>query len=243
MSRNFDLLEQVTKDECLAPRNGRSPEKRTCDSAGSHEIANDEVAKLVHRLFFHGDSSHNPKAVSFSGITREDRSSWICACAARSLALQTSASVCVVDANLWVPQLHTHFDSTNGIGLAAALVCDEPIRKFTEPLPNGNLWLMSSGVMNRTLYTHAERWRARFTELRDEFNYILINACSLARESEATLAGQLADGTVLIVEANKSRRESVRRAKDRLNSSEVCLLGAVLDQRTFPIPDFLYRKL
>ena len=73
-----------------------------------------------------------------------------------------------------------------------------------------------------------ERCRARFAELRDEFNYILISAPPLTRETEATLMGQLADGIVLIVEANQTRRESVRRAKERLESAQVQLLGAVL---------------
>jgi Mrp family chromosome partitioning ATPase len=55
--------------------------------------------------------------------------------------------------------------------------------------------------------------------------------------------GHLADGIVLIVEANHTKRESVRQAKKHLETAQVQLLGAVLDQRTFPIPEFLYRKL
>jgi Mrp family chromosome partitioning ATPase len=48
---------------------------------------------------------------------------------------------------------------------------------------------------------------------------------------------------VLIVEANRSRRETVRRAKGQLETAHVRILGAVLDQRTFPIPEKLYRWL
>jgi Mrp family chromosome partitioning ATPase len=48
---------------------------------------------------------------------------------------------------------------------------------------------------------------------------------------------------VLIVEANRTRRETVRRLKEQLEAAQVRILGAVLDQRTFPIPEKLYRKL
>jgi Mrp family chromosome partitioning ATPase len=45
------------------------------------------------------------------------------------------------------------------------------------------------------------------------------------------------------VEANHSRRDTVRHAKEQLEGAQVRLLGAVLDQRTFPIPEKLYRRL
>ena len=53
-----------------------------------------------------------------------------------------------------------------------------------------------------------ERYRERFAELREAFDYILISAPALSRETEATFLGQLADGVVLIVEANHTRRET-----------------------------------
>jgi Mrp family chromosome partitioning ATPase len=92
-------------------------------------------------------------------------------------------------------------------------------------------------------YASTERYRERFADLREAFDYILISAPPLNHETEATLVGQLADGIVLIVEANHTRRETVRRAKEQLESAKVKLLGAVLDQRTFPIPEKLYRRL
>jgi Mrp family chromosome partitioning ATPase len=88
-----------------------------------------------------------------------------------------------------------------------------------------------------------EHYRERFAELREAFDYILISAPALSNESQATFLAQLADGVVLVVEANHSRRATVRRAKEQLESAQVRLLGAVLDQRTFPIPEKLYQRL
>ena len=244
MSRNFELLQRAAKEELLIPRGVVMPLGQAKSSqTPQRELANDEITKLVQRLFFRGGQPCGPRVVSFSGITRDDRSSWICARTAESLAAQTDASVCVVDANFWSPQLHTHFVAGNHDGLAAALTTEGPIRSFATPLSIGNVWLLPSGSANGNLYTHVERFRARLAELREEFNYILIGAPPLTRATEATFIGQLADGIVLIVEANETRRESARQAKDQLEAAQVQLLGAVLDQRTFPIPEFLYRKL
>lgn len=245
MSKNFELLQRIAKNDyfCLPGDPTQLSQKPACPIPFKKDPPDAEIAKLVQRLFSQSCGDSSPRAVSFSGITRDDRSSWICARAGQALAEQTNSSVCIVDANLWSPQLHVHLASANPIGLAEALTSRGPIRKFARPLRPMNLWLMPAGLVKPGIYFPMERYRERFTELREEFGYVLISAPSIVRETEATLIGQLADGVVLIVEANHSRRETVRRAKEQLESAQVRLLGAVLDRRTFPIPEKLYRRL
>ena len=244
MSRNFDLLQHAAKEDLLIPIGAPAPLRQSASSlALTRGLANEEITKLVQRLFFHGSQACGLRVVSFSGMTRDDRSSWICANAGKYLASQADASVCVVDTNIWSPQLHTHFGADNRIGLTDAMAAGVPIRSWTIPVANKNLWLMPAGPAKATPYTHAERWRELFAELRAEFNYILVSAPALTCETEGILTGHLADGVVLIVEANQTRRDAVRRAKERLENAQVQLLGAVLDQRTFPIPEGLYRRL
>ena len=88
------------------------------------------------------------------------------------------------------------------------------------PLSGKNLWLIPSGFVKPGFYPSMERYRERFAELREAFDYVLISAPALSRETEATFMGQLADGVVLIVEANQTRRETVRRAKEQLESAQ-----------------------
>jgi Mrp family chromosome partitioning ATPase len=245
MSKNFELLQRVGKDDFFnltvepAPR----PHKAPTGIPLKREHLDIEITKLVQRLFSPAGKGGGPKVVSFSGIARDDRSSWICAQAGLILAEQADTSVCIVEANLWSPQLHVHLGAANKIGLAEAFTTKGPIRNFTVPLCGEKLWLIPSGLVKPGFNPSIERYRERFAELREAFDYILISAPALTRETEATLIGQLVDGVVLIVEANHTRREAVRRAKEQLESAQVRLLGAVLDQRTFPIPEKLYRRL
>jgi Mrp family chromosome partitioning ATPase len=53
----------------------------------------------------------------------------------------------------------------------------------------------------------------------------------------------LADGIVLIIEANSTRREAARKVKENLKAANLPVLAAVLNKRTYPIPNFLYRRL
>jgi succinoglycan biosynthesis transport protein ExoP len=55
--------------------------------------------------------------------------------------------------------------------------------------------------------------------------------------------GSLCDGMVLVVEANLTRRVAAQKVKEKLHAANARLLGAVLSQRTFPIPQTIYKKL
>jgi Mrp family chromosome partitioning ATPase len=245
MSKNFELLQRVARDEFFNVPDEPAPllQKAPTGVPLKKGPPDTEITKLVQRLFSQDGEGGTPKVVSFSGITRDDRSSLICARAGEALAEQVDTSVCIVDANLWSPQLPVHVAAANQIGLAEALAGKGPIRNFAIPLCRENHWLIPSGLVKRDSYISMERYRERFAELRKAFDYIFISAPALSRETEATSIGQLADGVVLIVEANHTRRDSVLRAKEHLESAHVRLLGAVLDQRTFPIPESLYRRL
>jgi len=81
------------------------------------------------------------------------------------------------------------------------------------------------------------------TELRTQFDYVLIDTPAIASSNDATVLGSSTDGLVMVLKANSSRRESARGAIHDLRAAKVKVLGAVLNQRTFPIPQAIYDKL
>ena len=83
----------------------------------------------------------------------------------------------------------------------------------------------------------------RITELRREFRYVLIDGPALSGTNDSVSLGRSAEGVILVLKANASRREVARKAVQELQAAKVRVLGAVLNHRTFPIPDALYKKL
>ena len=65
----------------------------------------------------------------------------------------------------------------------------------------------------------------------------------LTSSREAAVLGQLADAAVLVVEANRTRKMAARKAKEFLDRAGVQLIGTILNNRTFPIPEAIYRIL
>jgi capsular exopolysaccharide synthesis family protein len=246
MSRNFELLQQIDREEELSPApippaisgNGQRPR------FDLEEFSREERMKLVQRLFIL-PGPDAPRTVMFCGVETGDGSSWVCARASETLASQVETSVCLVDANLRRPSLHEHFRTDNLCGLTDAVFKPGPIRSFAHQLNSGNLWLITCG--SRTADPHtlltSDRLRLRISELRAEFDYVLLDGPPVNLYVDATLLGKLAEGVVLVLHANSTRRETARKAKESLESARARILGAVLNERTFPIPEFLYHNI
>jgi Mrp family chromosome partitioning ATPase len=54
---------------------------------------------------------------------------------------------------------------------------------------------------------------------------------------------QFADGIILVLSAHRTRRVVARRIKEVLEETKARVLGTVLTDRVFPIPEGIYRRL
>jgi protein-tyrosine kinase len=204
----------------------------------------DEITKLVQTLFLFPEVK-GPRRVVLAGTESGSGCTWVCAHAAEVLASQIRASVCVVDCNLRSPRLHQQFGLENHHGLSDALHSSDPVRQYASQLSRTNLWLLSCGSTPENWQTllASDRMRQRLRELCGAFDYVLIDAPPLGSCNDAVVLGGLSDGVVLVLKANSSRRETARQALQALQGANIPVFGAVLNQRTFPIPDRIYRRL
>jgi Mrp family chromosome partitioning ATPase len=54
---------------------------------------------------------------------------------------------------------------------------------------------------------------------------------------------QFADGIILVLSASNTRRVVARKIKEMLDATHARVLGTVLTDRIFPIPERIYRRL
>jgi Mrp family chromosome partitioning ATPase len=208
------------------------------------QVAREESYRLVQQVFM-AQVQEPPRVVVFAGIDHGNGCSRMCAHAAEALRENLRGSICLVEANFRSPSLPRLFGTTNHFGLTDALLGEGPIRSFAKPLGKDNLYLLSCGshASNSHGLLNSIRLKNRFRELRIEFDFIVVDAPPLTRYSDAIALGKASDGVVLILEANATRREAAIRASEQLRQSQVRILGAVLNKRTFPIPESLYKRL
>jgi hypothetical protein len=53
----------------------------------------------------------------------------------------------------------------------------------------------------------------------------------------------LNDGVALVIQADRTRRVTAQKAKEILQAANVKVLSTALSERTFPIPEAIYRNL
>jgi Mrp family chromosome partitioning ATPase len=250
MSRNFELLHEAGRvQEMLRQRLEVTPQSPTLVVTGSPALhiegpAREEVLKLVQNLFL-AVGPNRTRQVVLAGAEPRSGTSWMCAHAAEMLAAQGAGSVCVVDCNLTSPGLHQHFHVQNHFGLADALLGTEPVRQYVQQLSRLNLWLLSAGSRSgrsQELLTQ-ETMRRRMLELRAEFDYVLLDVGSVTAGNQAAILGGWCDGVALVVKANSTSRKDARQAVKDIQAANAQILGAILNQRTFPIPESIYNRL
>lgn len=260
MSRNFELMQNLGKeremfeasaaqihaavDEPAPVRFAPTPVEIQPLQLKMDEGQRDEIFKVVQRVFLMPGAGKG-RLVVVSGMEAGNGCSWICARMAEVLASQVSGSVCVVDANLRSPGLHREFGVPNHYGLTDALQVADPVRRFVTSLSRPNLWLLSCGaeVEGMESMLGSDRMRVLLPELQREFDYILIDAPPMESGDDSVMLSRNAEGIVLVLRAHSTRRETARKAVRDLENASVRVLGAVLNRRTFPVPESIYRKL
>ena len=75
------------------------------------------------------------------------------------------------------------------------------------------------------------------------YQFVVLDLPPLSEGSSAVRMAGLADGMILVAEAERARVEVVQRAKESLQDADARLLGAVLNKRRFYIPAWLYRRV
>jgi hypothetical protein len=240
-SQNFEVLKQNGKSEQLfevsehfvTPQSGLVSPSPTGVFRG-------ETFKLVQQLFLVADCP-SPRVLVFCAVEQGNERGWICPRVAEILSSHINGSICVVDANVASPSLHTYFKTENQGGFRSALSETGPAKNFAQRVGRDGLWLIPagpppSGPGSDQALTF-ERLAVRIAELRSSFEHVLVDAPPALGESFAAYLGSLADGVVLIVEQSFTPRQAVREMKEEIEAVGGRVLGVVLHRRSLPFAD------
>jgi polysaccharide biosynthesis transport protein len=257
VSKNYEVLRQAGKDLAifwtgvkngggsdLEPSRGRALVPDEPHHNGNGRVRS-EILRLIQRTFLTGTPGA-PRSVVLTAVDHGSGCSWVCAQIAEALAAHVDGTVCVVEASLHAPSIHRYFAATTGSGLADAWLRQGPVHDFALAIRGTNLWLLAGPALPSQFAgggTAPTKFESRFAEICSEFTYVLVDAPPINESAESLAFCRMADGVILVLEADNTRREAARRAKEMMEASNIRLLGAVLNKRTFPIPQAIYSRV
>lgn len=182
------------------------------------------------------------KVLVVSSASAGEGKSFVVGRLARRLSVAGAAQVAVVDANAAHPSLHHCFKvPATGFGLfdciAAGRVIDA--QWACSPLNRVEVLAMRGGARASMLMRVAAVNRV-LDGLRSRFAVTIIDAGVLGRTGCLT---QLADATLIVVDAARTRRESVARALAGTHVDRERVIGVVLNRRPTYVPEWLLRRV
>ena len=247
MSNNFELLSQLENAERVFPATSdaacRSASDQKAPTSGKLPNRYSEALNLVQRVFL-AKPEVAPQVVVFTSPQSGSGCSWVCARASEALAERFPGSVCAVDCNLRSPAMHRYFLLNNSRGFAQALVEKEPILDYVQEVPAHNMSVLTTGAPGTHITPSiCNRLIERIAELRQQFSFLLIDSPATNLYADVTLLSSVADGAILVLEADSTRPNAALEAKECLIAAKFHLLGAALNKRSFPIPEFIYHWL
>lgn len=144
---------------------------------------------------------------------------------------QSGLRVLLIDADMRRPRLHETFGVSTSIGLSSVLMGESTPAGAIQTTPLDNLSIMSSGPIppNPTELMHTERFKQVMVELEGMFDCLVFDSPPVTPVTDATLLSRSVDGVVLIVRANKTRRENLHRTLDSLRTVRANIFGVVLN--------------
>ncbi len=160
----------------------------------------------------------------------------MCVGAAVALATNTTKSVLLVDANLRRPALHEMLGVPIGPGLhellaaaegAAALSPGVGVRAVRTSVPN--LWFLPSGLgmAQPTQLMTSSATKARLQDLRERFDYTIVDCPPLLTAVDASSICRSADGAIIVLRSGLTPREDVARATELLEGTPI--MGVILN--------------
>ncbi len=97
--------------------------------------------------------------------------------------------------------------------------------------------------LNPNILLESHRMAEVFQEAKAEYELILIDSASLSASKDALKLLSVAEAVAIIISEGHVRRHAVKAALDNLNVRKINVLGAILNKRIFPIPQFVYERV
>lgn len=152
--------------------------------------------------------------------------------AAKNIAItfaQGEKKVILVDCDLRKPSVHLNFKVSNLNGISDVLIgllpLEESIQKYNE-----NLYLLTSGKIppNPSEMLASSAMTNLIVKLKEEYDIIIFDTSPLNLVTDAQILSAKADGTILVIRADKTKRGVVIEAKNLLDKVGANIIGTIL---------------
>ena len=148
-----------------------------------------------------------------------------------ALALaEAEHNVVLIDGDMRRPMLHKYLDLVGPVGFSTVLAGRASLSEALQKTRFPGLTVLTSGAVppNPSELLGSLAARKLLSELRAQFDYVIVDSTPLLAVTDATILAAGADGVLIMARFGQTKREQLAHAVGSLKSVGAPLLGAVL---------------
>lgn len=204
----------------------------------------DEVTRIKVNIMRRRDSQ--VKSIMIAAANKGEGTSTVAANLALSIGLAEKARVLLIDANLRQPTQHVWFGREQQNGLIDLVTGKMGLAEVVKETPFANIKLITAGFFppgENKLDVLSGIPQEIKERLEKDFDWVIYDTAPVSSYPDTLLISPLADGIVLVIMAEKTRRAAVQKVKESFESINAKILGGVLNGRRYVVPKFIYKRL
>ena len=153
--------------------------------------------------------------------------------------------VLLIDADLRRGRVAKYLGVNQKIGLTEILTDKAQPTDALFNIDLDNLTFVASGSVpsNPVELLSSDKMQRFLTVMKSKFDHILIDTPPVIAVTDAGIVGAQSDGVLMIIQAGRTQRGIVKRATELLHQSHSKVLGHVLTNIEYHLPEYIYRYL
>jgi len=193
-----------------------------------------ECYRSLKTSFIFSSTESNSKSIALTSALPKEGKTTTSSNLAVVLA-QANKKVLLLDADLRKPEQHKIFQRKDQAGLSTYLTSGLEISELIKQTPIPNLFLINAGPIptNPAELLESEKMSDLMKCLRQTFEYILIDTPPMLAVSDALVLGPNIDGMLMIVRGEKTSKDAMKLAKEKLDQAHITTLGVIINNMKY----------
>lgn len=145
---------------------------------------------------------------------------------------QSGQRVLLIDTDMRRPRLHSSTGVSRQLGLSNLMLGEQSSEDLIKTTEIPNLFVLPCGPLppNPAELLMSKRFEAVLAELSMRFDRIILDSPPVQAVTDAVVLSKVVDGVILVVRADKTLREDVRRSAKQIRDVGGRLFGAIINE-------------
>lgn len=205
-----------------------------------------EQFKILRTNILSMDKGKGPKTIGLTSSIHSEGKTVTAINLAISLAQSVhKPRILLIDADMRRGRMEHYLGTKHEKGLSNLLQGDSMPEDVLFHIDVDNLAFVGSGAVpeNPAELLASDVMRRFLNDMKAQFDFVLIDLPPIIPVTDAGIIGPQIDGVMLVVQAGRTQRGIVKRAESLLYQSHTKILGNVLTNIEYHLPEYIYRYL